>query len=256
MHQEAGKWVTLPHPVSIQICSSYRYLTFNFWPQMQLFREGRSDRDHTCIHHLILSFLSSQSKGQVSLWSSASTKKRISFSPCLPFSTLPCVFFHWQSSLLRKRLYPLSIWKHMCMCVFSHNSSLWANGCSGCLSDVTLRLSLSIQSQAGLGRIQGCSCSGWKCWYTSLAPLPSLSPLLTHCLADLKISLQICLAGCKVLAQFLRTGNKLQVYQGPQSMADEPMLLFCFPFTSSQVLWNWQLSHLSDTLQGLGWRPD
>lgn len=56
MHQAAGKWVTFPQPVSIQICSSYHYLTFNFWPQMQCFRGGGSDRDHAHIHRLTLSF--------------------------------------------------------------------------------------------------------------------------------------------------------------------------------------------------------
>lgn len=56
MHEADGKWVTLPQPVSLQICSSYYSLTFNFLPQMQHFKGGRSDRDHTHIYHLPLSF--------------------------------------------------------------------------------------------------------------------------------------------------------------------------------------------------------
>jgi len=52
MNQAAGTCVALPQTVSIQICSSYQYLIFNFWPHMQHFRGWRSDRDHAHIYHL------------------------------------------------------------------------------------------------------------------------------------------------------------------------------------------------------------
>lgn len=88
IHQAAGKLVNLPQPVSIQICSSHLYLTINFWEQMQHFWGEGSDRDHTPIHHL-----SSQSKGQVALWSSASTKNRISLFAMSAFQQHSVCFF-------------------------------------------------------------------------------------------------------------------------------------------------------------------
>lgn len=65
---------------------------------------------------------------------------------------------------------------------------------------------------------------------------PTPSPLLTLWLADLKISLQIHLAGCTVLALFLRTGSELQVYQGAQSMATN--LAFTVESTAFSPFWH------------------
>lgn len=160
-------------------------------------------------------------------------------------------FLHWQSSLFI-RIYPPSTCEDVCECFLSHNFSLWANGCNSCLSEVTRRLRLSTQSQAGLGRTCGCSCFEWKHGYTCLTPCPTPALLLTHWLSDLKISLQIHLAGRKVLALFSRMRNKLWVYQGSTDQWQIQPCSFCIISRTGQSLAFSPFWHI----RVLGWKSD
>lgn len=135
--------------------------------------------------------------------------RRIEFpsSPYLPFSTLLCVVVFFPTGrvcfLLRKRLYPPSICEHVCIRFLSHNFSLWANWWGHTEAQAFQAVTSTCCED------YGCSCFGWKHWYTCLMPWPAPSSLLTHWLVDLKISLPTHLAGCNILALFLRTENKL-----------------------------------------------